>query len=188
MVFLILVLEVFLPLVAALLGSAALALRPPATPASVAITLATGIVGALVPVPRDRATAGTRDSGRETRLPWLLATAIGIAAFAAARALEHPLAPRMSPLLVAATAVVGIAEELLFRRLLYGVLAAYGAASAIWGSAAVFAAVHIPAYGVTALPVDLAAGLLFGWQRWASGTWTSSAVTHAAANVLQSAW
>jgi membrane protease YdiL (CAAX protease family) len=84
--------------------------------------------------------------------------------------------------------VVGIAEELLFRRLLYGALAVYGDASAVWGSAAVFAAVHVPAYGLAAFPVDLAAGLVFGWQRWASGTWTSSAITHAAANVLQSAW
>jgi membrane protease YdiL (CAAX protease family) len=177
-------LEVFLPLIAALLGSAALALRPPATLTSVAITLATGVVGAATPVPRGR---GELHRG-EGRLPWPVTAAIGIAAFAAARALQHPLAPRMPPLLVAGTAVVGIAEELLFRRLLYGALAAYGAAVAVWGSAAVFAAVHVPAYGVAAFPVDLAAGLVFGWQRWASGTWTPAAVTHAAANILQSAW
>jgi hypothetical protein len=34
------------------------------------------------------------------------------------------------------------------------------------------------------LPVDLGAGLLLGWQRWATGTWTVPAVTHAAANAL----
>jgi hypothetical protein len=34
------------------------------------------------------------------------------------------------------------------------------------------------------MPVDLAAGVLLGWQRWATGSWTASAVTHAAANVL----
>jgi membrane protease YdiL (CAAX protease family) len=183
-VFLILVLEGFLPLIAALLGSAALALRPPATLVSVAITLATGVLGALTPVPR----RDDQASVPEDRLSWPLVTAIGVAAFAAARALQHPLAPKMGSLLVAAAAAVGIAEELLFRRLLYGALAVYGTAAAVWGSAAVFAAVHVPAYGVAAFPVDLAAGLLFGWQRWASGTWTSSAFTHAAANVLQSAW
>jgi hypothetical protein len=176
-------LEVFLPLIAALLGCAALALRPPATLVSLAITLATGVLGAVTPLPRTPAAAGAA-----ARLSWLPATAIGIAAFAAARALQHPLVPRMGPLLVAAAAVVGVAEELLFRRLLYGALAVYGAASAVWGAAAVFAAVHVPAYGIAAFPIDLAAGLLFGWQRWASGTWTSAAVTHAAANVLQSAW
>jgi membrane protease YdiL (CAAX protease family) len=121
-------------------------------------------------------------------LPWPLATAIGIGAFAAARGLQHPLVPPLPALLVAAAAAVGVAEELLFRRLLYGALAVYGAACAVWGGAALFAAVHIPAYGVTAFPIDLTAGLVFGWQRWASGTWTSAAVTHAAANVLQSAW
>jgi membrane protease YdiL (CAAX protease family) len=178
-------LDVLLPLIAGLLGSAALALRPPATVASVAITLATGVVGAAVPMPPR---AVPRDAPTERPLPWLAVTALGIAAFAAARVLQHPLAPRMAPALVAATAVVGVAEELLFRRLLYGALAAFGAAVAVAGSAVVFAAVHIPAYGPAAFPVDLAAGLIFGWQRWASGTWTASAVTHAAANVLQSAW
>lgn len=174
-------LDVLLPLVAGFLGSAALALRPPATVASLAITLATGVIGGATPVPRV-------PRGDGARLSWLAVAALGIAAFAAARALQHPLAPKMTPLLVAATAAAGVAEELLFRRLLYGALAVYGAALAVGGSAAVFAAVHVPAYGVAAFPVDLAAGLVFGWQRWASGTWTASAATHAAANLIQAAW
>lgn len=175
-------LDALLPLIAALLGSAALALRPPATFASLAITFGTGVLGGMTPVPR------SLREDRGARLAWAAAAAIGVAAFAAARILQHPVAPRMAPLLVAAAAAAGIAEELLFRRLLYGTLAAYGAAIAVGGSAAVFAAVHVPAYGVAALPVDLAAGLVFGWQRWASGTWTASAVTHALANLLQAAW
>jgi membrane protease YdiL (CAAX protease family) len=48
----------------------------------------------------------------------------------------------------------------------------------------VFALVHLPAYGTAAIPVDFGAGLLFGWQRWASGTWTAPAITHGAANLL----
>jgi hypothetical protein len=59
-----------------------------------------------------------------------------------------------------------------------------GAPAAVVGSAALFALVHLPAYGVAAFPVDLGAGLLFSWQRWASGTWTTSAATHAWANLL----
>ena len=43
---------------------------------------------------------------------------------------------------------------------------------------------HVPLYGVAAFPVDLGAGLLLSWQRWASGTWTVPAATHTAANVL----
>ncbi|HEV2281340.1 MAG TPA: CPBP family intramembrane glutamic endopeptidase [bacterium] len=174
--------DVLLPLIAGLFGSTALALRPPATVASVAITLAVGAIGGATPVPRP---ARADPHGR---LGWPAVTALGIAAFAAARVLQHPVAPNLTPLAVAATAVAGVAEELLFRRLLYGALAVYGTALAVAGSAAVFAAVHVPAYGIGALPVDLAAGLLFGWQRWASGSWTASAVTHAAANVLQAAW
>ena len=46
------------------------------------------------------------------------------------------------------------------------------AAVVVVGSALLFAAVHVPLYGVAALPVDLGAGLLLSWQRWASGTWT----------------
>jgi hypothetical protein len=32
--------------------------------------------------------------------------------------------------------------------------------------------------------VDLGAGLLLSWQRWASGTWAVPAATHVAANLL----
>jgi hypothetical protein len=34
------------------------------------------------------------------------------------------------------------------------------------------------------LPIDLAAGLVLSWQRWASGSWRVPAVTHVLANVL----
>src|SRR5207245_1263570 len=65
------------------------------------------------------------------------------------------------------------------------------ATAAGWGvvvavGVAAFAAVHLRGYGVWSLPVNLAAGALFGWQRWATGRWDSSAVTHAIANLLQS--
>ena len=80
--------------------------------------------------------------------------------------------------------LAAVAEEALFRRAAYGWLERYGPAVAIIGSALLFAAVHLPLYGAAALPVDVGAGLLLSWQRWASGTWTVPAGTHAAANVL----
>ena len=55
---------------------------------------------------------------------------------------------------------------------------------AVIGSAVLFAAIHVPLYGIAVLPVDLGAGLMLSWQRWATGTWTVPAATHAAANVL----
>ena len=47
-----------------------------------------------------------------------------------------------------------------------------------------FAAVHVTVYGLWVLPLDLAAGLLLGWQRQATGSWLVPAVTHAIANLL----
>jgi membrane protease YdiL (CAAX protease family) len=34
------------------------------------------------------------------------------------------------------------------------------------------------------LPLDLAAGLLLGWQRQATGSWAVPAATHVVANLL----
>ena len=80
--------------------------------------------------------------------------------------------------------LAAVGEEALFRRLAYAGLERFGAAAAIVGSALLFGLVHVPAYGPSALPVDVGAGVLFGWQRWASGTWTVPAATHAFANAL----
>jgi membrane protease YdiL (CAAX protease family) len=52
------------------------------------------------------------------------------------------------------------------------------------GSAVCFAAVHVTVWGVAVLPLDLAAGLILGWQRAATGRWSVPAITHVAANVL----
>jgi membrane protease YdiL (CAAX protease family) len=106
--------------------------------------------------------------------------AVAIASTATGAAVPVPWGAAALPLSVLAA----VAEEALFRHGAYGSLARAGAPAAIVGSALLFALVHVPAYGVAALPVDLAAGLLFGWQRWTSGTWGVPAATHAFANVL----
>jgi membrane protease YdiL (CAAX protease family) len=77
-----------------------------------------------------------------------------------------------------------VAEEALFRRLAYGRLLRFGVPAAIFGSALAFALLHVPLYGVAVLPIDLGAGLLLSWQRWASSSWTVPAATHAAANLM----
>jgi membrane protease YdiL (CAAX protease family) len=77
-----------------------------------------------------------------------------------------------------------IAEELFFRRLVYGTLAAWHPIVAVVGSAVLFALIHVPLYGAAVFWVDLGAGLLFSWQRWASGDWRAPAATHAVANIL----
>jgi membrane protease YdiL (CAAX protease family) len=119
------------------------------------------------------------------RLHPAVALAIGLVAVAAAsiaggRPVPLPLGPWAIPLVV----LGAVAEEALFRRAAFGALEPAGPWVAIGITSVAFAAIHLPLYGVAAFPVDLGAGLLFGWQRWASGTWTTSAGTHAAANLL----
>ncbi len=106
--------------------------------------------------------------------------AIACATFVSGPVIRLPFAAWALPLGVLAA----VAEEALFRRVAYGWLARWGVPVAIVGSAVLFAVVHVPLYGTAVLPVDLGAGLLLGWQRWSTGTWTVPAVTHAAANVL----
>jgi membrane protease YdiL (CAAX protease family) len=137
---------------------------------------AIGVAACLVPL-EDR-----RGAPRLSRSAVLAlgAVAVVVAAWAAGRPVAAPRGPATLPLAILAA----VAEEALFRRAAYGWLARLGTPIALVGSAALFALVHLPAYGVAALPVDLGAGLLLTWQRWASGTWTAPATTHVLANVV----
>jgi membrane protease YdiL (CAAX protease family) len=115
----------------------------------------------------------------------LLVAAIGLGAIAAGiraagAAPPLPIVAWTVPLSVLAA----VAEEALFRRFVYAELARVSVALAVGGSALLFALVHLPVYGAASFPLDLGAGLLLSWQRWASGTWTVPAASHAAANLL----
>jgi membrane protease YdiL (CAAX protease family) len=115
------------------------------------------------------------------------ATIVGAAAVAASVLVAGPPAPlRLAALALPLNAFAAVSEEALFRRLLYGRLERFGAPAAIGVTAVAFAAIHLPLYGIVALPLDLGAGLLFSWQRFASGSWAAPAATHVAANVLAS--
>jgi membrane protease YdiL (CAAX protease family) len=118
-------------------------------------------------------------------LPPAAAGGIGLGAIGLAWWTAGPTAPLLVGTAgVLLSLVAAVAEEALFRRLAYGHLRRFGVPAAIGCAAILFALVHIPAYGLAAFPVDLGAGLFFGWQRWASGTWAVPAATHAAANLL----
>jgi CAAX protease family protein len=106
--------------------------------------------------------------------------AVLVAAWAAGPSFPSPWSAAALPL----SMLAAVAEEALFRRVAYARLERFGAVIAIVGSALLFGLVHVPAYGLAALPVDVGAGLLFGWQRWASGTWTVPAATHAFVNAM----
>ena len=112
--------------------------------------------------------------------------ALGIGAFVVGRVLVagSPAPASATVLVVALNTLAAVSEEAFFRRLVYGALLAAGPTAAVVGSAVLFAAVHVTVYGAWVLPLDLAAGLLFGWQRQATGTWVVPAATHAVANLL----
>lgn len=156
-----------------LLGMLALAARPVGW-AATGVAVIVGAAALAVPVVPGSARG---------RAP--LVAGVGILALITARI----LLPSTSPAAIglwggAASLVAAVAEEALFRRLLFDRLSRFGPAAAIVLSAAAFALVHLPGYGLAAVPVNLGAGLLFGWQRWASGGWGPPAVTHAVANVM----
>jgi membrane protease YdiL (CAAX protease family) len=120
---------------------------------------------------------------RQGALPVLL---LGVGAFALGRLLTGgPVAaPAATPFVIAINSLAAVAEEAFFRRLVYGALLGGGPGVALVGSSVLFAAVHVTVYGAWVLPLDLAAGLLLGWQRQATGSWAVPAATHVVANLL----
>jgi membrane protease YdiL (CAAX protease family) len=113
------------------------------------------------------------------------AVAVGVGAFAVGRLVGGMHAPAaFTARVVVLNSLAAVAEEAFFRRVVYEVLAPVGAAFAVVGGAVLFAVVHITTYGAWVVPIDLAAGVLFGWQRWATGSWSAPAATHVVANVL----
>jgi membrane protease YdiL (CAAX protease family) len=113
--------------------------------------------------------------------------AVAIAGIGAVVLASLLLGPRLTTSTLPAVglaAAAAVAEEALFRGALYQRMAGLGPPLAISLSALAFAAAHVPLYGWSALPVDLGAGLLFGWQRAASGSWAPPAATHVVANLL----
>jgi len=162
-------------------GTAVLVLRPFAIPPSgvrvslFAVSYLTiGLASIAVPVARDRA-----------RLAPGFVLLMGFATVAlSASVAGTPVPLPWSAAALPLSLLAAVAEEALFRRLAFARLERFGAVVAVVGTALLFGLVHVPAYGLAALPVDVGAGLLFGWQRWASGTWTVPAATHAFANAL----
>ena len=139
-------------------------------------------VGALWPP------AGGAPAPDRSRRSWsalLLVLAVGVGAFALGRLLGggHPPAPVRARFVVLNT-LAAVAEEAFFRRLAYALLAPGGALLAVGGTSMLFALAHVGVYGWWVVPLDLAAGLVLGWQRWASGSWTVPALTHVVANIL----
>ncbi len=111
--------------------------------------------------------------------------AMGMVAFGLGRVLGGGRVPTSTlATAIALNTLAAIAEEAFFRRLVYDSFLTGGPVLAIVASTALFAIVHVTVYGWWVLPLDLAAGLVLSWQRWASGSWHVPALTHALANLL----
>jgi membrane protease YdiL (CAAX protease family) len=147
------------------------------------VVLAGGYLALLV---GGLAVPGARRGQADTApLGWPLPLVIGVGAVVGATIVGGPVADRRVGVAAGVLAVLAaVAEEVLFRRVLYDRLLAFGVVVAVVGSAVGFALVHLPAYGLAAMPVDLGAAMLLSWQRYASGRWTVPAVTHVVANLL----
>jgi membrane protease YdiL (CAAX protease family) len=176
------------PAVVVGLGLVALALRP-VGPLSPVIPVLVGVAALSVPLGTLPTTSGLpAHVGSRRWVAWGAVTVVGMGAVTLVT-LGAPV-PSMTTgsLAVVGSLAAAVGEEAFFRRLLYGVLLRWGPPLAVAISALAFAAIHIPAYGLPAAVVNLGAGVLFGWQRWASGGWSAPAVTHAAANLLALGW
>lgn len=117
----------------------------------------------------------------------ILVGALALAAFSTARWAIPGFGLRLSILGVATLLLAGVCEEIFFRGYMHAVLRRVGV-SAFWtatATASLFALIHVPLYGAWVLPIDIAAGAIFAWQRHVTGSWLVPAVTHAAANLLQ---
>jgi membrane protease YdiL (CAAX protease family) len=180
-------------LLVAAAGCAALTARPVLLSAGGhPLAVLAGLFGVLLAVsvawPGADATPATAvgpDTPAPAVVPAAGVLAVGIAAFLMGRLLSSgAVRPTPMGVALALNSLAAVAEEAFFRRLVYGTLLRGGAAAAVIGSAVIFAAVHVTVYGAWVLPLDLSAGLVFGWQRLASGSWRVPALTHVVANLL----
>jgi hypothetical protein len=79
-------------------------------------------------------------------------------------------------------AVVAGAEEWFLRGVLHRLLEPFGTVVALLVPAAAFAALHLPLYGLAAMPLDFAVGVWLGALRVVTGRWTAAAVAHVVAD------
>lgn len=81
-------------------------------------------------------------------------------------------------------ALIAVAEEVVLRGVLFNAVRGWGGdGSALAATTILFAAMHVPLYGVGALPLDLAVGLLLGGLRVVSGGVLAPAIAHVLADL-----
>jgi membrane protease YdiL (CAAX protease family) len=131
------------------------------------------------------------------RLSWPSFRAIGLGLAAGAVLCAGPLmlhvrggvalgsAPiGMLPSWAVVITAVAVAEEVLLRGVLFDALTAWrGDVVAVGVAAVAFGLLHVPLYGIGALPLDIAVGVWLGGLRLAGGGITAPATAHAVADL-----
>ena len=155
----------------------ALAIRSIA-PISIVATALVGAVGVI----------GLRSAdvlpAKGERARWIGVVIAGSALFAASLAFGDAAIPARTWVAVTAVSVAAIDEEAFFRGAMFTRLAHRGPVIAIGVTSLLFGLIHVPVYGFSILPLDIAAGAVLGWQRHATGSWSAPAATHLAANLV----
>jgi membrane protease YdiL (CAAX protease family) len=121
------------------------------------------------------------------QLAWGVAGAALLCAPPLAHHLAHPgvAAPvGLLPGWAAVVTLVAIAEEVLLRGALFEALTVWrGPYLAVAVTAVAFAALHVPVYGWSVAPLDLAVGVFLGVLRVLAGSVTAPALTHTLADL-----
>lgn len=88
------------------------------------------------------------------------------------------------PRWAALTTAIAFTEEAFLRGALFDAVMSWrGRDAAIVLAAISFALMHVPFYGWSAVPVDLAVGIVLGLARVLSGTWVAPAIGHTVADL-----
>lgn len=110
--------------------------------------------------------------------------AIVAVAFAMHSLAALPVQPQPFVLWAAVTCLVATGEEVMLRGAIFDrARAAAGLGAAVLLTSALFALMHVPLYGWSVVPVDLAAGLVLCGLRLLSGGIAAPAIAHAIADL-----
>ncbi|HEX8025015.1 MAG TPA: CPBP family intramembrane glutamic endopeptidase, partial [Candidatus Limnocylindrales bacterium] len=137
----------------------------------------------LVVPPSTRAAASDAALGLAGGLA-LIGIALVTTLAAAGAVRPNGLAADLAGPWLVATVVVALAEDLILRGVLFGMLErAARWPFALFVTSAAFALMHVPVYGWHVVPLDLGVGLFLGGLRLATGGWLAPGVAHVVADV-----
>lgn len=175
-----------LTLAAAILGRLAVGAPAPAASAPAALLFSAVLIGGAAVSRSDLGRASWRGValGVGAGVALVAVSLVGLPAFAPGPRAASATLLWWAPLV----SLVAVSEELLLRGALFSALRGeHGDMVAIAVTSVLFAVIHLPLYGVGAMPIDLCAGVFLGSLRVLSGGVTAPAVAHVIAD-LATGW